>query len=174
MMFLKMHFKAPIVYSILVLLLFVQCYDPPPAYMEDVKNHFGDLKYQSVNFPGKIKLNENDKIQIVKGVTEDTLSRTPNIYWFMVANAKGELGDFYVGSTNIASTGTVEMTVGDFIDGSKACWGDSDGTTATQGALENCLSQLHALLLIECVLASDGSSEFSCAVDCWFNNSQCF
>jgi len=158
----------------LALFLFTQCKDSTPPYQNEITDHFGGLAYLQVNFPGKVSFDSKEKLFTAKGIVKHKSDTIPSISWFMVANADGALGDLYVGSTKIATTGVVEMSVGDYISGSKTCWGASDGTAATQGALKNCLDNLNLMALMECVLASDGTAGFSCAVDCWMNNSQCF
>lgn len=158
-------------------MLFAKCKDPAPRYQDEITDHFGELRYLQVEFPGKVSFNSKEELFTAKGVTKHKSDTIPSTSWFMVANADGELGDLYVGSTKTATTGVVQMTAGDYIAGAERCWDISSSDGGSAGSIikrNNCLSQLNALALIECVLASDGSSEFSCAVDCWMNNSQCF
>lgn len=163
--------------SFFAFLLLTQCKNPEPRYQDEIAAYFGELHYLQVEFPGKVSFNSKEPLTIAKGVAKHTSDTIPSVSWFMVANEDGQLGDLYVGSANIATTGVVQMSAGDYVAGSKKCWdiSSSDGNSA--GSVikrNNCLSQLNILALIECVLASDGSSEFSCATDCWMNNSQCF
>ena len=156
------------------MMLFTQCNNSEPKYQDEINSHFGELNYLQVNFPGKVKFDSNEKIVTSKGVVRHESEEIPSVSWIMFANANGELGDFYVGSTNVATTGVVEMTTDDFIDGSRRCWDISGVGGGTVGERDRCLSDLYLLALTECVLASDGSSEFNCNDDCWMNSGQCF
>ena len=159
---------------VLVMMLFTQCNVNEPRYQDEITKHFGELNYLQVNFPGKVKFDSNEKIVTAKGVVRHETEEIPSVSWIMFANADGELGDFYVGSTSIPSNGVVEMTADDFVSGSQRCWDISSVGGGTIGERDRCLSDLYLLALAECVLASDGSSEFSCDDHCWMNNSQCF
>lgn len=156
------------------LLLFSQCTDEKYGFASEIEAHFGEMNYLSVTFPEKVKFGKDEKLVTARGRVQDSLKRAPEVSWFMIANSKGEIGGIYIGSKNTASTGTVEMSAGDYASGSEKCWRASDGTAETQGALDKCLNDLNLLLIIECVLASDGASGFSCPVDCWFNGGACF
>ena len=159
---------------VLIMMLFTQCNDTEPQYQDEINSHFGELNYLQVNFPGKVKFDSNEKIVTAKGVVRHETEEIPSVSWIMFANADGELGDFYVGSTSIPSNGVVEMTADDFVSGSQRCWDISGEDEESVIQRDRCLSDLYLLALAECVLASDGSSEFNCNDDCWMNGSQCF
>ena len=99
------------------ILLFSQCTDEKYGFAPEIDAHFGEMNYLNVNFPEKVKFIKDEKLLTAKGRVQDSLKRAPEVSWFMIANSKGEIGGFYIGSKNIASTGTVEMSSGDYASG---------------------------------------------------------
>lgn len=173
----KNHFRVILFIPCLALLLLTQCKDPQPRYQDELTAHFGEVNYQRVEFEGKARFDLKEPLFIAKGVAQHKSDTIPSFSWFMVANAAGKLGDLYVGSANTSTSGVVQMSAGDYVAGVEKCYAISSSDGGSAGSIikrNNCLNQLNVLALIECVLASDGSSEFSCATDCWMNNSQCF
>lgn len=173
----KNNLRSLVFIPLIALFLFAQCKDAKPRYHDELTAHFGELKYLQVDFPGKVGFDSEEKLFTSKGIAPHKSDTIPSLSWFMVANASGKLGGLYVGSTAIETIGVVQMSAGDYISGAQDCYNISNSDGGSAGSIikrNNCLDQLNLLALIECVLASDGSSGFSCPVDCWMNNSQCF
>ena len=130
----------------------------------DVSKHFGNMKYGGVSYLSKSR--SNYKALKGQGTVKTKAGKALKYSYLILADGKGDIGGFYLGTENVASTFTVAMTHGEANDRLAQCKRTLDPTS---GGYARCVNQLAIDILTECLL----SPEADCAANCWYNNGIC-
>jgi hypothetical protein len=146
--------------------LFTQCSnDKQLGFSDDIKKHFGDMKYREVIFPKYVGFNPKSDLQSIKGkgAVKDKLAKPINYSWYLITDDKGEIGGFYLGSDNSNSTGTVEMTKGEGTRRLRNC-------KAQGGDINECVAKVMTDWWMDCI---SSSTPEECEIHCWMNDHKC-
>jgi hypothetical protein len=130
----------------------------------DVSKHFGNMKYGGVSYLSNSR--SNYKALKGQGTVKNKAGKALKYSYLILTDGKGDIGGFYLGTENVASTFTVAMTHGEANDRLAQCKRTLDPTS---GGYARCVNQLAIDILTECLL----SPEADCAVNCWYNNGIC-
>ncbi len=130
----------------------------------DVRKHFGNMKYGGVSYLSNSR--SNYKALKGQGTVRNKAGKALKYSYLILTDGKGDIGGFYLGTDNVASTFTVAMTHGQANDRLAACKRTLDPRS---GGYARCVNQLAIDILTECLL----SSATDCAANCWYNNGIC-
>jgi hypothetical protein len=130
----------------------------------DVSKHFGNMKYGGVSYLSNS--HTNYKALKGQGTVKNKAGKALKYSYLILTDSKGDIGGFYLGTENVASTFTVAMTRGEANDRLAQCKRTLDPRS---GGYARCINQLAIDILTECLL----SPEADCAVNCWYNNGIC-
>jgi hypothetical protein len=130
----------------------------------DVRKHFGNMKYGGVNYLSSS--GSNYKALKGQGTVKNKTGRALKYSYLILADGKGDIGGFYLGTENVASSFTVAMTHGEANDRLAQCKRTLDPRS---GGYARCVNQLAIDILTECLL----SSAADCPTNCWYNNGIC-
>jgi hypothetical protein len=130
----------------------------------DVRKHFGNMKYGGVSYLSNSR--SNYKALKGQGTVKNKAGKPLKYSYLILTDGKGDIGGFYLGTQNVASTFTVAMTHGEANDRLAECKRTLDPRS---GGYARCVNQLAIDILTECLL----SSPADCAANCWYNNGIC-
>jgi len=153
--------------------LFIQCSNSEQlGFSVDIKKHFGDMRYREVIIPNNTDFNPKSDLQSIKsqGTVKDKLSKPINYRWYIIADNKGEIGGFYLGTDKMNSINPVKMSREEAKRRLAHCKEDVP-ITDDDKEFKQCIDLLVGQILDDCFMK--GATADGCAEHCWYNDFNC-
>jgi len=146
---------------------YVYKYNSTNKLSSDLKQHFRGQKYSGNNFLRSSRTSY--KSTKGKGVVRNKKGKPVDYSYFVLTDSKGDIGGFYLGSSQSNNTFNVGLTKGeanDKLDYCKHIGGEGAGDIL----YDQCVNRLVSQILADCLLSWNPAD---CAENCWYNGGNC-
>lgn len=127
---------------------------------DEVQRQFGKMHYRRI-----VALDESHAGADLELLTDVGMVKIRDekveYQWALISDAQGEFIDFFLGSSDLGSSGTAEMTHGEADDRLQAC------KKKPRGQQKDCINQLIDDIYDDCAAQRMETEE--CRTHCWFN-----
>jgi hypothetical protein len=125
-----------------------------------IQRHLGEMDFRRIVVPAEGDRGSDLEILMDDGSAEIRDEKV-EFRWALISDDQGEFLDFFLGSSDLGSSGTAEMTHGEADDRLKAC------KKKPRGQQKDCIDQLVDDIYDKC--AEQRMETEDCRTHCWFN-----